>query len=62
MNLSKPNRTAPFDVHKHMREESCITQGFIHAISTGNWNLKRCVLWLFALFAKELTRAFMSRF
>jgi DNA-directed RNA polymerase III subunit RPC2 len=39
--LSKPNRTSPFDVSKHLRPDSCITQGFIHAISTGNWVLKR---------------------
>ena len=39
--LSKPNRTSPFDVSKYLRPDSCITQGFIHAISTGNWVLKR---------------------
>lgn len=38
--LSKQNRTAVFDVSKHIRQD-VITQGFIHAISTGNWVLKR---------------------
>lgn len=46
MVLSKPsgaasgNRALNFDITKHMRSDT-ITQGFIHAISTGNWVLKR---------------------
>ena len=38
--LSKPSRAATFDVTKIMRHDT-ITQGFIHAISTGSWVLKR---------------------
>lgn len=40
MILSKPNRAQSFDPIKFMRTDT-ITQGFIHAISTGNWVLKR---------------------
>ena len=40
MILSKPNRATSFDVMKFMRGDT-ITQGFIHAISTGSWVLKR---------------------
>lgn len=40
MILSKPNRASGFDVMKFMRTDT-ITHGFIHAISTGNWVLKR---------------------
>jgi DNA-directed RNA polymerase III subunit RPC2 len=38
--LSKPNRAGGFDVMKFMRADT-ITQGFVHAISTGSWVLKR---------------------
>ena len=38
--LSKPNRASQFDVVKYMRTDT-LTQGFVHAISTGNWVLKR---------------------
>lgn len=38
--LSKPNRASAFDVTKIMRADT-ITQGFVHAISTGSWVLKR---------------------
>jgi DNA-directed RNA polymerase III subunit RPC2 len=38
--LSKPNRASGFDVMKFMRTDT-ITQGFVHAISTGSWVLKR---------------------
>jgi DNA-directed RNA polymerase III subunit RPC2 len=55
MILSKPNRASSFDVMKFMRTEtisqvpppsvplcsSFHSQGFNHAISTGNWVLKR---------------------
>jgi DNA-directed RNA polymerase III subunit RPC2 len=40
MVLSKPNRATSFDVIKFMRGDT-ITQGFVHAISTGSWVLKR---------------------
>jgi DNA-directed RNA polymerase III subunit RPC2 len=40
MILSKPNRASSFDVMKFMRTDT-ISQGFNHAISTGNWVLKR---------------------
>jgi len=40
MVLSKPSRASTFDVIKIMRPDT-ITQGFIHAISTGSWVLKR---------------------
>ena len=40
MVLSKPARAATFDVVKIMRQDT-ITQGFVHAISTGSWVLKR---------------------
>jgi DNA-directed RNA polymerase III subunit RPC2 len=40
MVLSKPNRASGFDVVKFMRTDT-ITQGFVHAISTGSWVLKR---------------------
>jgi DNA-directed RNA polymerase III subunit RPC2 len=38
--LSKPNRASGFDVMKFMRTDT-LTHGFVHAISTGNWVLKR---------------------
>lgn len=40
MILSKPNRASSFDPIKFLRTDT-ITQGFVHAISTGNWVLKR---------------------
>ena len=40
MILCKPNRVAPFDVTKCIRQD-LITQGMVTAISTGNWVLKR---------------------
>ncbi|KAF1329291.1 DNA-directed RNA polymerase iii subunit, partial [Globisporangium splendens] len=40
MVLSKPNRAAVFDILKCIRTDT-ITQGFYHALSTGNWTLKR---------------------
>lgn len=40
MILSKPNRASGFDIMKFMRADT-ITQGFVHAISTGSWVLKR---------------------
>eukprot|EP00605_Chrysophyceae_sp_TOSAG23-4_P001848 GSChrysophyteH1.ASY1.ANO1.2040.1 assembled CDS len=40
MVLSKPTRAGQFDVVKIMRQDT-ITQGFVHAISTGSWVLKR---------------------
>uniref|UniRef100_A0A6S8BR57 DNA-directed RNA polymerase subunit beta n=1 Tax=Aureoumbra lagunensis TaxID=44058 RepID=A0A6S8BR57_9STRA len=40
--LQKPNRTKPFDIVESTTfRQDTITQGFIHAISTGNWVLKR---------------------
>ena len=40
--LQKPNRTAVFDIVKStVWRTDTITQGFSHAISTGNWILKR---------------------
>jgi DNA-directed RNA polymerase III subunit RPC2 len=38
--LSKPSRAKTFDVVKIMRQDT-ITQGFVHAVSTGSWVLKR---------------------
>jgi len=38
--LSKPNRVEGFDIMKFMRADT-ITHGFVHAISTGSWVLKR---------------------
>jgi len=38
--LSKPNRAQAFDVIKMIRPDT-ITQGFVNAIATGNWVLKR---------------------
>ena len=38
--LSKPNQVEAFDIMKHM-SQNVITNGFIQAISTGNWSLKR---------------------
>jgi len=40
MILSKPNRNISFDMIKFMRTDT-ISQGFVHAISTGSWILKR---------------------
>jgi DNA-directed RNA polymerase III subunit RPC2 len=40
MVLSKPNRASVFDIVKCIRTDT-ITQGFIHALATGNWTLKR---------------------
>lgn len=40
MVLSKPNRAQAYDVVKSIRPDT-ITNGFIHAIATGNWVLKR---------------------
>ncbi|KAJ1675426.1 DNA-directed RNA polymerase III complex subunit Rpc2 [Spiromyces aspiralis] len=40
--LKKPNRAQEFDVHNQLVCHSDnITQGFVRAISTGNWSLKR---------------------
>eukprot|EP00903_Cladosiphon_okamuranus_P006791 g6619.t1 len=41
MVLSKPNRAAAFDIGKFLEGSTTITNGFTHAISTGNWVLKR---------------------
>ncbi len=41
MVLSKPNRAATFDIGKHLEGPNTITFGFVHAISTGNWVLRR---------------------
>eukprot|EP01111_Echinosteliopsis_oligospora_P001790 TRINITY_DN12620_c0_g1_i1.p1 TRINITY_DN12620_c0_g1~~TRINITY_DN12620_c0_g1_i1.p1 ORF type:complete len:250 (+),score=61.37 TRINITY_DN12620_c0_g1_i1:273-1022(+) len=38
--LSKPNRATQFDPIASARQD-VITNGFVHAISTGNWTLKR---------------------
>lgn len=40
MNLSKSNRSAQFDIGKCIRTDT-ITFGLEHAISTGNWTIKR---------------------
>jgi len=39
MTIPKP-RAAQFDIVKHMRQDQ-ITQGMVHAISSGNWVIKR---------------------
>ncbi|CAM9294718.1 unnamed protein product [Chrysoparadoxa australica] len=41
MVLSKPNRAAAFDIGKSLEGCNTITYGMVHAISTGNWVLKR---------------------
>ncbi|CAM9801625.1 unnamed protein product, partial [Ectocarpus sp. 12 AP-2014] len=41
MVLSKPNRAAAFDIGKFLEGSNTITSGFTHAISSGNWVLKR---------------------
>ena len=38
--LTKPNRATQFDVIKCVRQDT-IFQGMEHAISTGNWTVKR---------------------
>jgi hypothetical protein len=38
--LSKPVRAEQFDIAKAIQQNT-ITNGLIHAISTGNWSLKR---------------------
>lgn len=38
--LPKQNRTGQFDISKCMRPDT-ISNGLIHALSTGNWHLKR---------------------
>ncbi|GBG27516.1 DNA-directed RNA polymerase subunit beta [Hondaea fermentalgiana] len=38
--LSKANQADAFDIMKHM-SQNIITNGFVQAISTGNWSLKR---------------------
>jgi DNA-directed RNA polymerase III subunit RPC2 len=38
--FNKPNRAAQFDVTKSISRDT-ISYGLIHAISTGNWTLKR---------------------
>jgi DNA-directed RNA polymerase III subunit RPC2 len=38
--LSKPNRAAPFDIVKSIRQDT-ITQGFVFSLSSGNWSVKR---------------------
>lgn len=40
MVLSKPSRAVAFDISKCIRTDT-ITYGFVHALSTGNWTLKR---------------------
>jgi DNA-directed RNA polymerase III subunit RPC2 len=37
--IPKP-RAAQFDIVKHMRQDQ-ITNGMVHAISSGNWSIKR---------------------
>lgn len=40
--LKKPSRTTEFDAHNTMRMQGDhLTSGFVRAISTGNWSLKR---------------------
>jgi DNA-directed RNA polymerase III subunit RPC2 len=40
--LKKPSRTSEFDAHSTMRMQGDhLTSGFVRAISTGNWSLKR---------------------
>ncbi|RGB22510.1 DNA-directed RNA polymerase III subunit RPC2 [Rhizophagus diaphanus] len=40
--LKKPNRATEFDAHKQlMQHGDSITNGFVRAIATGNWTLKR---------------------
>ena len=39
--LQKRNRAEQFDVGRRIGQDNLITQGFVHAISTGNWTLNR---------------------
>jgi DNA-directed RNA polymerase III subunit RPC2 len=40
--LKKPSRTSEFDAYQSLLYQSdLITSGFVRAISTGNWSLKR---------------------
>lgn len=41
MVLSKAARASPFDIGRQLQGCNTITYGFVHAISTGNWVLKR---------------------
>jgi DNA-directed RNA polymerase III subunit RPC2 len=38
--LDKPARAQAFDIYKMIRQDT-ITNGFVHALSTGNWSIKR---------------------
>src|SRR5438128_1094373 len=39
--LKKTSRTQPMDAFQYMTYGDAITAGFVRAISTGNWSLKR---------------------